>query len=90
MKRSSTVYRITNRRVSLETGVFSRVSRELRIQDIRAIAARANIFGIGDVEFAGAAQMLADVVFTGVPHVARVRDIVKGLQNSASGSGRAG
>ena len=84
LKRSSTVYRITNRRVSLETGVFSRVSRELRIQDIREMAARANIFGIGDVEFSSAAQLLADVVFTGVPRVAHVRDIVKGLQNSPS------
>lgn len=79
--RNTTRYRVTNRRVTIETGIFTRVSRELRIDDIRSIAARANLFGIGDVEFSTAARDDADVVFWGLSHVERVRDLVKQLQN---------
>ena len=79
--RSSTRYQVTNRRVSLEVGIFSRTSRELRVEDIRSIAARANLFGIGDIEFSTAARAEAEVVFYGLSHVERVRDLVKDLQN---------
>ena len=72
---------VTNRRVSVEKGIFSRSSRELRIQDIRSIAARANLFGIGDIEFSSAAQADAEVVFRGLSNTAAVRDLVKQLQN---------
>jgi hypothetical protein len=79
--RSSTRYRVTSRRVSVESGIFTRSSRELRIEDIRSIAARANLFGIGDIEFSTAARAEAEVVFQGIAHTERVRDLVKGLQN---------
>jgi hypothetical protein len=80
--RNTTRYRVTNRRVTLETGVFTRHSRELRIEDIRSIAARSNLFGIGDVEFSSAARDDAEVIFSGISHVERVRDLVKQLQNA--------
>jgi membrane protein YdbS with pleckstrin-like domain len=80
--RSTTRYRVTNRRVSIETGIFTRHSRELRIEDIRSIGARSNIFGIGDIEFSSAATDDAEVTFQGLAHVERVRDLVKQLQNS--------
>jgi hypothetical protein len=80
--RASTRYRVTTRRVSLETGIFTRTSRELRIEDIRSIAARANIFGIGDIEFSTAARAEAEVIFWGLSRVERVRDLVKQLQNN--------
>ena len=79
--RSSTRYQVTNRRVSVQTGIFTRASRELRIEDIRSIAARANIFGIGQIDFSTAARAEAEVVFWGVRHVEEVRDLVKDLQN---------
>jgi hypothetical protein len=79
--RSATRYQVTNRRVSLEAGIFTRSSRELRIEDIRSIAAQANLFGIGDIEFSTAARAEAEVVFRGLSHVGRVRDLVKDLQN---------
>jgi len=79
--RSRTRYRVTNRRVTIETGIFSRSSRELRIEDIRSIAARANMFGIGDIEFSSAARDDAEVTFWGLSHIERVRDLVKQLQN---------
>jgi hypothetical protein len=79
--RSRTRYRVTNRRVTIETGIFTRNSRELRIEDIRSIAARANMFGIGDIEFSTAARDDAEVTFWGLSHIERVRDLVKQLQN---------
>jgi hypothetical protein len=79
--RSSTRYQVTNRRVSVETGIFSRASRELRIEDIRSIAARANILGIGQIDFSTAARAEAEVIFWGLRHVEGVRDLVKDLQN---------
>jgi hypothetical protein len=78
--RRSTRYRITRTRVSVEAGVFTHSSRELRIADIRSIAARANIFGIGDAEFSTAARDDAEVVFLSLARVEEVRDLVKQLQ----------
>jgi hypothetical protein len=79
--RNTTRFRVTNRRVSVEQGLFSRRSRELRIGDIRSIAARSNLFGIGDIEFSTAARADAEVTFWGLRRVERVRDLVKQLQN---------
>ncbi len=79
--RNTTRFRVTSRRVSVEQGLFTRSSRELRIADIRSIAARANLFGIGDIEFSTAARADAEVAFWGLRHVGRVRDLVKQLQN---------
>jgi hypothetical protein len=79
--RNTTRFRVTTRRVSVEQGLFTRSSRELRIADIRSIAARANLFGIGDIEFSTAARAEAEVSFWGLRHAERVRDLVKQLQN---------
>jgi membrane protein YdbS with pleckstrin-like domain len=79
--RNTTRFRVTTRRVSVEQGLFTRSSRELRIADIRSIAARANLFGIGDIEFSTAARADAEVSFWGLRHAERVRDLVKQLQN---------
>jgi hypothetical protein len=81
--RAATRYRVTSRRVSVESGIFTRNSRELRIEDIRSIAARANMFGIGDIEFSTSARDDAEVTFWGLSHIERVRDLVKQLQNGA-------
>jgi hypothetical protein len=80
--RSATRYTVTSRRVSVETGIFTRTSRELLIADIRSISARSNMFGIGDIEFSTAAREEAEVAFWGLSHVERVRDLVKQLQNT--------
>jgi membrane protein YdbS with pleckstrin-like domain len=80
--RAATRYKVTSRRVSVETGIFTRTSCELRIADIRSIKAQANMFGIGGIEFSTAARDDAEVTFWGLSHVERVRDLVKQLQNS--------
>jgi hypothetical protein len=77
--RTSTRYTITNKRVSMEHGIFTKTSRELRIQDIRSIAAHINFIGYGDIEFSSASDEV-DVVFTAVAGAGAVRDLVKKLQ----------
>ena len=80
MTRNSTKYTVSNKRVSVETGVFNKNSRELRIQDIRSIAAKINFLGFGNIEFSSAASDDVDVVFTAVSGAGAVRDLVKKLQ----------
>ncbi len=80
LARTSTKYSVTNKRVSVESGIFNKTSRELRIQDIRSIAAHINFLGYGNIEFASAASDDVDVVFTAVSGAGAVRDLVKKLQ----------
>jgi hypothetical protein len=80
LARGSTKYSVTNKRISVESGIFNKTSRELRIQDIRSIAAHINFLGYGNIEFSSAASDEVDVVFTAVSGAAGVRDLVKKLQ----------
>jgi uncharacterized membrane protein YdbT with pleckstrin-like domain len=80
-------YTITNRRVSVEFGIFDKSSNEIRLQDIRSInlvqKGVAGFFGIGKVEFSSAARDDADVVFWNTPDSEKVRDLVRSLQSAA-------
>lgn len=80
VKRSTIRYTVTNKRVGVETGIFTKSSRELRIQDIRSIAAKTNFLGYGDIEFASAASDDAEVIFHAVSSANSVRDLVKQMQ----------
>jgi len=77
-------YAVTNKRVSVEYGIISRVSNEVRIQDIRSINLRktglSGLLGIGRVEFSSAATDDADVIFWNTPEAEKVRDLVRSLQ----------
>jgi len=80
IKRNTIRYTVTSKRVGVETGIFTKTSRELRIQDIRSIAAKTNFLGYGDIEFSTAARDDADVIFIAVAGANSVRDMVKQLQ----------
>ncbi len=77
-------YAVTNKRVSVEYGIISRVSNEVRIQDIRSINLRktgfSGLLGIGRVEFSSAATEDADVIFWNTSDAEKVRDLVRSLQ----------
>lgn len=77
-------YAVTNKRVSVEYGIISRVSNEVRIPDIRSINLRktglTGLLGIGRVEFSSAASDDADVIFWNIPEAEKVRDLVRSLQ----------
>jgi membrane protein YdbS with pleckstrin-like domain len=78
-------YAVTNKRVSVEYGIVSRTSNEVRIQDIRSInltkKGLSGLLGIGRVEFSSAATDDADVVFWNTPEAEKVRDLVRSLQS---------
>jgi membrane protein YdbS with pleckstrin-like domain len=77
-------YAVTNKRVSVEYGIISRTSNEVRIQDIRSINLTkkgfSGLLGIGRVEFSSAATDDADVIFWNTPEAEKVRDLVRSLQ----------
>jgi len=85
--RSRRKYIVTNRRVSVEFGIVSKQSTELRIQDIRSInlttTGLSGLAGIGRVEFSSAASDDADVIFWNTPNAEKIRDLVRSLQSSA-------
>jgi len=85
--RSRRKYIVTNQRVSVEFGIVSKQSTELRIQDIRSInlttTGLSGLAGIGRVEFSSAASDDADVIFWNTPNAEKIRDLVRSVQSSA-------
>jgi uncharacterized membrane protein YdbT with pleckstrin-like domain len=88
LDRSGRKYVVTNRRVSVEYGIISKQSTELRIQDIRSInlttSGLAGLAGIGRLEFSSAASDDADVIFWNTPSAEKIRDLVRSLQSPAA------
>lgn len=88
LDRSRRRYLVTNRRVSVEYGIVSKRSVELRIQDIRSInlttTGLPGLVGIGRVEFSSAATDDADVIFWNTPGAEKIRDLVRSLQTVAA------
>jgi uncharacterized membrane protein YdbT with pleckstrin-like domain len=86
LDRSRRTYTVTNRRVTVEYGIVSKRSNELRIQDIRSInlttTGLSGLVGIGRVEFSSAATDDADVIFWNTPGAAKIRDLVRSLQTT--------
>ena len=83
LKRTTTEYFVTSRRVEMESGSIGRNTKEIRISDIRAIdvtQAGWNAFmGVGTVEFFSSADE-ADVVFANIWRPHRVKELVRELQ----------
>jgi uncharacterized membrane protein YdbT with pleckstrin-like domain len=84
-------YVVTNKRVSVEFGILSKHSNEIRIDHIRSInlmtQGLSGLFGIGRIEFSSAATDDAEVIFWYVPRAERIRDMVRSLQTSERGQG---
>jgi len=84
LDRSRRRYTVTNKRVSVEFGIISKSSNEMRIQDIRSInlatTGLSGLVGIGRLEFSSAATDDADVIFWNVPGAGKIRDQVRALQ----------
>jgi uncharacterized membrane protein YdbT with pleckstrin-like domain len=84
LDRSRRRYTVTNKRVSVEFGIISKSSNEMRIQDIRSInlatTGLSGLIGIGRLEFSSAATDDADVIFWNVPGAEKIRDTVRSLQ----------
>src|SRR5260221_10904042 len=87
LDRSRRKYLVTNKRVSVEYGIFSKTSNEMRIQDIRSInlttSGLAGLLGIGRLEFSSAATDDADVIFWNTPSAEKIRDMARSRQGAS-------
>lgn len=83
LDRSRRKYSVTNKRVTVEYGLISRNSNEVRFQDIRSInlteSGISGLLGIGRIEFSSAATDEAEVIFWNCPDAVNVRDKVRAL-----------
>ncbi len=84
LDRSRRKYAVSNKRVSVEFGIISKRSNEVRVQDVRSINLRktgiSGLLGVGTVEFSSAATDDADVIFWNTSEAEKVRDLVRSLQ----------
>ena len=78
-------YTITDHRISVEFGIFSKQANEIRLHDVRSInltmKGLSGLFGIGRLEFSSAATDDAEVVFWNVGGAEGLRDKVRSLQS---------
>ena len=81
-------YKITTHRVIVESGLFIKNSKQLRIKDIRSLEVSKNAFegfllGMGSLELSTAATDDAEIIFAGIRDADKVRDLVSRLQSQA-------
>jgi uncharacterized membrane protein YdbT with pleckstrin-like domain len=90
IKRVATTYTITNRRLNIKRGVFSREVQETRLERVQNVNYRQSVFQrvmqIGDVDFDTAASDDYNFIFSGVADPA---DVVHSV-DQATGAGAAG
>lgn len=90
VKRMATTYTITNRRLNIKRGVFSREIQETRLERVQNVNYRQSIYQrlmqIGDVDFDTAASDDYNFVFNGV---ANPGDVVHAVDR-ATGASAAG
>ncbi len=88
IRRRRRLYRVTNRKVEIQTGLVVKSSNEIRVKDIRSINVTkhgiAGFIGIGSVEFSSAATDRAEVIFVNIPGADRVRNLVTDLQETGT------
>ncbi|MEZ5327814.1 MAG: PH domain-containing protein [Verrucomicrobiales bacterium] len=85
--RSSRDYFVSPLRVEVVDGIFSKNSKEVRIEDIRAINVKTRgvtgLLGVGTVEFASAGGEAIDVAFVNVSRAHKVKQLVRRVQDKA-------
>jgi uncharacterized membrane protein YdbT with pleckstrin-like domain len=90
VKRVTTTYTITNRRLNIKRGIISREIQETRLERVQNVNYRQSVYQrlmqIGDVDFDTAATDDYNFVFAGVANPAEVVHRV----DQATGSGAAG
>jgi uncharacterized membrane protein YdbT with pleckstrin-like domain len=76
LRRLRVTYRITSRRLAIETGLISRDRRETRLEAIQDISVRQTLLqralGVGTVDFETAGEWDADFRFRGVDDPRRI------------------
>lgn len=88
IERSFRHYIVSEKRIEYLWGIVARNSKEVRIEDIRAINVKKpglrGLLGVGTVEFATAGSEEVEVAFRDVFGAERVKRIVRSLQDQAA------
>lgn len=84
MERAKRKYIVTNKRVKVEFGLFSKSSNEIRIRDIRNVnvvkKGIGGLFGIGSLEFSSSGGSGIEVAFTAISNAEEVKKLVYLMQ----------
>ena len=87
LDRNRRFYKVTNKRVSIRSGIIGRATTEVEILDIRNVVMRQSvfdrIFGFGNVGISSAGTGQIEVTFAGVANPATVRDLVVKVKGAA-------
>jgi uncharacterized membrane protein YdbT with pleckstrin-like domain len=85
--RARRVYVVTSRKVVVQSGLLIKSTNEIRIKDIRSVNVTkrgiTGLLGIGSIEFSSAATDRAEIIFSDVAEVDKIRDLVRKLQGEA-------
>jgi len=84
-ERKKRKYIVTNKRVKVEFGLFTKSTKEVRIRDIKSInvvkKGMAGLFGIGTLEFSSAGGSGVEVAFEAINNAQKIKDMVADLQD---------
>ena len=88
LRRTSVEFKVTTRRVEVQSGFFSKSSQEIRIPDIRAIniakSGWKGLLGVGDLVFASSTGGEDDVIFHQTGATQLIKNRVRQLQDRSS------
>lgn len=92
IKRVSTRYRVTNRRLNIKHGIISREVQEARLERVQDVSYSQSVFQrllqVGDIDFDTASNDPSDFVFAGVDSPEAVVEAVhQATELAAAGSG---
>ena len=86
LERKNTIYKITDRRIINQKGIFAKSREDISLKDIRAVSIkqsiRARILNIGNVSIVTAAGEAGYEVMKNIKNPDKVRDIITNLKLS--------
>ena len=90
LDRNHRFYRVTSKRVSIQSGIIGRQTSEVEIRDVRNVKMLQGVLdrllGFGKVGISSAGTGQVEVVFAGVPEPASVRDLIADVKSAGPGA----
>ena len=84
IRRNSTTFTITNKRVKAKKGIISRSIHEVFIKEIKSVYIKQGIlerlFGIGTIDIGSAGTADIEVSFNGIPDVIKIKEKIQNLK----------
>jgi len=84
IKRNTTIFTITNKRVKAKKGIISRSIHEVFIKEIKSVYIKQGIlerlFGLGTIDIGSAGTADIEVTFKGIPNVIEIKEKIQKLK----------